>query len=92
MAKILTQAYTHRGKANQELHDFENAIVDFNKLLELSQFQDVPTKQICEYMAQISQLKTSLKTGGSLRKRESMPHSSSKNDSDSSPPQLPKSM
>ena len=92
MAKILIQAYSHRGKANQELNDFENAIIDYNRLLELSQFQDVPTKQICEYMSQIAQLKTCVKKGGSLQKRESMPHSSSKNDSDSSPPQLPKSM
>ena len=92
MAKILIQAYSHRGKANQELNDFENAIIDYNRLLELSQFQDVPTKQICEYMSQIAQLKTYVKKGGSLQKRESMPHSSSQNDSDGSPPRLPKSM
>ena len=57
LSKVLIQAYSYRGKANQELNDYENAITDFGKLIELGQFQDLPTEKICEYMGQISQLR-----------------------------------
>ena len=63
LSKILALAYSYRGKANEELHDFEGAISDFGKLIELGQFQDMPTEKICEYMSQISALKASIKSG-----------------------------
>jgi len=38
LSKLLIQAYSYRGKANEELNDYENAIGDFSKLIELGQF------------------------------------------------------
>ena len=36
VSKMLIQAYSYRGKANKELHDYENAVTDFSKLIELA--------------------------------------------------------
>ena len=46
----LIQAYSCRGKANQMLQDYEQALQDYNKLIELCQFQDLPTEKVFEYM------------------------------------------
>lgn len=37
-ASLLIQAYICRGKANQMLQDYEQALLDYNKLIELCQF------------------------------------------------------
>jgi len=34
-ANLLIQAYSYRGKANEMMQDYEQALKDFNKLLEL---------------------------------------------------------
>ena len=38
LASLLIQAYSCRGQANEQLKDFAQAVKDFNKLIELSQF------------------------------------------------------
>ena len=35
LAKLLIQAYSYRGKANEMMQDYEQALQDFNKLIEL---------------------------------------------------------
>ena len=49
-ASLLIKAYNYRGQANQKLHDYEQAEQDYSNLIELFQFQDMPTEKVFEYM------------------------------------------
>jgi len=46
LSSLLISAYNCRGHANEELQDYEQALSDYDKLLELCQFQDLPTKKV----------------------------------------------
>ena len=50
LAALLIQAYSCRGRANEHLQDYWQALDDYNKLIELCQFQDLPTEKVFEYM------------------------------------------
>ena len=50
-AKLLMEIYSIRGQANQNLKDYQSAHGDYNKLIELAQYEDLPTEKLCEYLA-----------------------------------------
>ena len=60
LVSLLIQTYSCRGHANEMLQDYEQAYRDFNKLIELCQFQDLPTEKVFEYMTTLANIKSKL--------------------------------
>ena len=63
LASLLIAAYNCRGRANERLQDYQQALSDYNKLLELCQFQDLPTAKVFEYMTVRSAIMNKLEAG-----------------------------
>ena len=62
LLNLLIQAYSCRGKANERLENFQKAYKDFDRLIELCQFQNLPTEKIFEYMSVRAALKSKIIT------------------------------
>ena len=65
LLSLLIDTYSFKGQANQLLHNYNAAMGDYNRLIQLAQYQNVDTDKLREYMALKSDLRQRIrqKTG-----------------------------